>query len=117
MACTNTDVDFHYRHSLSAGGRGASSAFACGVSPRRAFLSRSLEHPLQSTLSYLLDRTLLPRVIFVLNIEVLKPEVMRMLSKHDSIQRDQLEMITLDQLVPPNHLVRKLEATIDFPFL
>ncbi|MDM5296486.1 IS1182 family transposase [Peribacillus simplex] len=37
-----------------------------------------------------------------------------MLSKHDSIQRDQLEMITLDQLVPPNHLVRKLEAAIDF---
>ncbi|MDQ7862284.1 hypothetical protein RCO48_18570 [Peribacillus frigoritolerans] len=33
-----------------------------------------------------------------------------MLSKHDSIQRDQLEMITLDQLVPPNHLVRKMEA-------
>ncbi len=30
-----------------------------------------------------------------------------MLSKHDSIQRDQLEMITLDQLVPPNHLVGK----------
>ncbi|MBR8645848.1 hypothetical protein KEH51_23285 [[Brevibacterium] frigoritolerans] len=24
--------DFHSRHSLSAGGRGASSAFACGVS-------------------------------------------------------------------------------------
>jgi transposase len=40
-----------------------------------------------------------------------------MLSKHDSIQRDQLEMITLDQLVPPNHLVRKLEATIDFTFI
>ncbi|KRF49933.1 hypothetical protein ASG97_14730 [Bacillus sp. Soil745] len=35
---------------------------------------------------------------------------MRRLSKHDSIQRDQLEMITLDQLVPPNHLVRKMEA-------
>ncbi len=30
-------------------------------------------------------------------------------SKHNSIQRNQLEMITLDlvQLVPPNHLVRK----------
>ncbi|MDP9739034.1 UNVERIFIED_ORG: hypothetical protein QFZ59_000864 [Bacillus sp. B2I3] len=39
-----------------------------------------------------------------------------MLSKHDSIQRDQLEMITLDQLVPPNHLVRKIEAAIDFTF-
>ncbi len=42
---------------------------------------------------------------------------MRMLSKHDSIQRDQLEMITLDQLVPPNHLVRKMEAAIDFTFI
>ncbi|AMM94517.1 transposase [Peribacillus simplex] len=40
-----------------------------------------------------------------------------MLSKHDSIQRDQLEMITLDQLVPPNHLVRKLEAAINFTFI
>ena len=33
-----------------------------------------------------------------------------MLSKHHSIQRDQLEMITLDQLVPANHLVRKIEG-------
>ena len=40
-----------------------------------------------------------------------------MLSKHDSIQRDQLEMITLDQLVPANHLVRKMEAAIDFTFI
>ena len=38
-------------------------------------------------------------------------------SEHDSIQRDQLEMITLDQLVPPNHLVRKIEAAIDFTFI
>ncbi|CAH0155594.1 hypothetical protein SRABI96_00825 [Peribacillus sp. Bi96] len=30
-----------------------------------------------------------------------------MLSKHDSIQRDQLEVITFDQLVPANHLDRK----------
>ncbi|MFS0891564.1 hypothetical protein AB3M94_22515 [Peribacillus frigoritolerans] len=34
-----------------------------------------------------------------------------MLFKHDSIQGDQLE-ITLDQLVPPTHLVRKMEAAI-----
>ena len=40
-----------------------------------------------------------------------------MLSKHSSIQRDQLEMIALDQLVPPNHLVRKMEATLDFSFI
>ncbi|MFD6209261.1 hypothetical protein [Peribacillus sp. NPDC060253] len=36
-----------------------------------------------------------------------------MLSKHDSIQRDQLEVITLDQLVPANHLVRIMEAAIN----
>ncbi|TKH02541.1 hypothetical protein FC682_22040 [Peribacillus simplex] len=42
-----------------------------------------------------------------------------MLSKHNSIQRDQLEleMITLDQLVPANHLVRKMDASIDFTFI
>ena len=32
-------------------------------------------------------------------------------------QRDQLEMITLDQLVPANHLVRKIEGAIDFTFI
>ncbi|QVY63647.1 IS1182 family transposase [Cytobacillus gottheilii] len=40
-----------------------------------------------------------------------------MLSKHNSIQRDQLEMVALDQLVPENHLVRKMEAAIDFSFI
>ena len=40
-----------------------------------------------------------------------------MLSKHNSIQRDQIEMIALDQLVPANHLVRKIEAAIDFSFI
>ena len=29
-------------------------------------------------------------------------------SKHNSVQQDQLEMITLDQLVPPNYLVGKI---------
>ena len=40
-----------------------------------------------------------------------------MLSKHNSIQRDQIEMIALEQLVPANHLVRKMEAAIDFSFI
>jgi len=62
----NLDVDWNVGHSLSAGGRGASSAFACGVSPRRAFPAGVSYLPFQSTFSYLLDRTLLPRVIFVL---------------------------------------------------
>ncbi|MFK2825243.1 hypothetical protein QYG89_06030 [Bacillus sp. B190/17] len=37
-----------------------------------------------------------------------------MLSKNNPIQRNQLAMITLDQLVPENHLVRKMEAMLTF---
>ena len=44
-------------------------------------------------------------------------EVMKMLSKNNHIQRDQLEMVTLDQLVPQDHLVRKMEAALDFSFI
>ncbi|WP_041095558.1 hypothetical protein [Bacillus badius] len=44
-------------------------------------------------------------------------EVLKRLSKHHSIQRDQLEMIALDPLVPQNHLVRKRETIIDFSFI
>ncbi|MGC8230901.1 IS1182 family transposase [Pseudobacillus badius] len=40
-----------------------------------------------------------------------------MLSKHNSIQRNQIEMIALDQLVPENHLVRQMEEAIDFSFI
>ncbi|MBT2700827.1 transposase, partial [Bacillus sp. ISL-40] len=40
-----------------------------------------------------------------------------MLTKNTQINRDQLEMITLDQLVPANHLVRKMETAIDFSFI
>ncbi len=38
-----------------------------------------------------------------------------MLSKHSTIQRVRLEMVTLDQQVTANHLVRKIEAiTLSF---
>ncbi|KON88884.1 hypothetical protein AF332_20160 [Sporosarcina globispora] len=40
-----------------------------------------------------------------------------MLSKHNPIQRNQIEMIALDELVPADHLVRKIEAAIDFSFI
>ena len=33
------------------------------------------------------------------------------------MNRVQLEMITLEQLVPENHLVRKIENAIDFLFI
>lgn len=40
-----------------------------------------------------------------------------MMSRNISMERDQLEMITIDQLVPQDHLVRKLDAAIDFSFI
>ncbi|MDQ0428418.1 hypothetical protein QOZ98_001244, partial [Planomicrobium stackebrandtii] len=36
-----------------------------------------------------------------------------MMTKYTPIHRNQTEMVTLDQLVPPNHLVRKMEAALD----
>jgi len=43
--------------------------------------------------------------------------MMKMLSKNTLTQRDQLEMVAIDQLVPQNHLVRKMEAALDFSFI
>lgn len=40
-----------------------------------------------------------------------------MMTKNQNVERDQIEMITIDELVPQDHLVRKLEATIDFSFI
>jgi transposase len=39
------------------------------------------------------------------------------LSKHGKSGRNQLEIITLDDLVPADHLVRKIESSIDFDFI
>ena len=40
-----------------------------------------------------------------------------MLSKSNGTNRDQLEMVSLDEMVPEDHLVRKLEKAIDFSFI
>jgi hypothetical protein len=40
-----------------------------------------------------------------------------MLSKHNQVNRNQIEMIALDQLVPAEHLVRKMEVALDFSFI
>ena len=40
-----------------------------------------------------------------------------MRTKNQNVERDQIEMITINQLVPHDHLVRKLEAAIDFSFI
>ncbi len=56
--------------------------------------------------------------LFYIKMEVTNLlEVTNMLSKYSSTQRNQIEMIALDELVPANHLVRKLEKAIDFSFI
>lgn len=40
-----------------------------------------------------------------------------MMTKNQIHERDQLEMLAIDQLVPEDHLVRKIESTIDFSFI
>lgn len=37
--------------------------------------------------------------------------------KDPSPQQFELEMVTLDELVPQNHLLRKIDATLDFSFI
>ena len=40
-----------------------------------------------------------------------------MLSKINPIQRDQLELVALEQFVPNDHLVHKIKAALDFSFI
>jgi len=40
-----------------------------------------------------------------------------MMTKNQFNEREQLEMLAIDQLVPEDHLVRKLESAIDFSFI
>lgn len=40
-----------------------------------------------------------------------------MLKYHDMTKRDQVTMLSLEQLVPKEHLVRKIDAAIDFKFI
>ncbi len=40
-----------------------------------------------------------------------------MMTKNQNNEREQLEILTIEQLVPQDHLVRKLDAAIDFSFI
>ena len=40
-----------------------------------------------------------------------------MMTKNQTNEREQLEILTIEQLVPQDHLVRKLDAAIDFSFI
>jgi len=42
---------------------------------------------------------------------------MALVSKNQINQVDQIEMSTIDQLVPQHHHVRRLEGVIDFSFI
>ena len=39
------------------------------------------------------------------------------MTRNNNNERDQLEFIAIDQLAPQEHLVRKIEAAIDFSFI
>jgi hypothetical protein len=100
------------RRALAFRGRSALGAFAPAGSPLDSLFPQESRTPAPINMFKNLDRTPFAYSLFCFKIDLLKFEVMRMLSKHH-LQRDQLEMITLDQLVPANHLVRKMEASID----
>src|SRR5690606_7768490 len=57
------------------------------------------------------------KIKLTLRIKVKLLEVIDMMTKNHNQERDQNEMITIDQLVPQDHLVRKLDAAIDFSFI
>ena len=40
-----------------------------------------------------------------------------MMTRNQTNERNHLEMLSIEQLVPENHLVRKLDAAIDFSFI
>ena len=40
-----------------------------------------------------------------------------MMTRDSSKNREQIQLLSLDDLVPQNHLVRKLEAAIDWSFI
>ncbi|WP_339250543.1 hypothetical protein NSQ43_12140 [Sporosarcina sp. FSL W8-0480] len=39
------------------------------------------------------------------------------MTKNQINEREQLEMLTIEQLVPHDHIVRKLDAALDFSFI
>lgn len=43
--------------------------------------------------------------------------MLKMLHKNDENRVNQVQMVSIDSLVPKNHLLRKIEETIDFSFI
>jgi hypothetical protein len=88
------------------------AAGVCGVSPVRLIPQESARLPLQST-GLLTSRVTNHKSI----LKYIHITLELMLPKNNPIQRDQLEIVALDQLVPQEHLVRRMEAAIDFSFI
>ena len=47
----------------------------------------------------------------------IKGEMLKMLHKNDENRVNQVQMVSIDSLVPKNHLLRKIDETIDFSFI
>lgn len=89
FACTNLDVDWNVGHSLPWAVR--PGHLRLRSLPWTRYSRRSLAHPLQSAMFKNLDNTPFAYSLFCFKIDLLKLEMMSLLSKHDSIQRDQRE--------------------------
>ena len=83
-------VGWNVGHSVSVGGSPSAHLRLWGF-PWTRYSRRSLAHPLQSTMFKNLYNTPFAYSLFCFKIELLKLEMMSLLSKHNSIQRDQLE--------------------------
>ena len=96
---TRGKVDFRYERTLFAGTTSAASlaALSPGSSARAVPLETPFFTPINGT-PYKMN------------------EVMDMMTKNQINEREQLEILTIEQLVPQDHLVRKLDAARLFGF-
>ena len=95
-------------------------AFGKSCHQPASFSHRSLAHSVENR-SLRFIKKVLVKPIFpcfgVMELTILTEGDDDMLTKYSPKNREQLEMITLDQLVLENHLIRKVEAAIDFSFI
>ena len=106
--------------SLSVGEALSHLAFGKSCHQPASFSHRSLAHSAENRclrfIKTAITKPTLPH-FGIIELTILIEGDDDMLTKYTPKNRVQLEMITLDQLVPENHLVRKVEATIDFSLI
>ena len=52
-----------------------------------------------------------------MNVEYIKGEVKEMLREKATVQQREYEVVLLEELVPEDHLLRKIDRAVDFSFI